>query len=297
MVRAARAVLYTEVAREAIAIWSLDGINQHARCGMSAYVSTRAVTLQSVEEEPLDVTLHETDGSVECNIFHSACKQLEIEGELAAWHTAERSYDCIELRCQHRFNACALALHFLTNYMTCPLCRDGVHAKMSLTCVPENIKNVYLRHISPSVVADVLEFAPAVFLGDLRLQVDFMPRCADSRRGLTLTSPCIPVSCGAEAGDVFRTQHSFRRQFSRHLKAAGPQACRFSLVHPLISTALCSHDLSCDALCGYTFTLPHDIAVVCCCVEHEILTIDLQLNLAVLYSMCVTTVMQYMDDN
>jgi hypothetical protein len=36
---------------------------------------------------------------------------------------------------------------------------------------------------------------------------------------------------------------------------------------------------------------------VCCCVEHEILTIDLQLNLAVLYSMCLTTVMQLIDTN
>jgi len=267
---------------------------------MSVCVSSRSVTLRSVEHEPLDVTLHATDGSVECNIFHSACTQVEIEGEPAAWATTECSYDCMELQCQHRFNACALALHFLTNYMTCPLCRHGVHAKMSLECVPENIKNVYLKHISPSVHADVLEFAPEVFLLDLRLHVDFMPCCADTRRvrpELTLTSPCIPVTCEAEEGGVFRTQHSFRRQFSRHLKTAGPQACRFSLVHPLISTSLCSHELACDALCGYHFTLPHAIAVVCCCMQHEILTITLQLNLDVLYSMCVSTVMQYMDDN
>ena len=264
---------------------------------MSAYAATRSVALESVEHEAMQVTLHATDGSVECNIFHSACTQVEIEGEPAAWDTAERSYDCMELRCQHRFNACALALHFLANYMTCPLCRDGVQAKMSLACVPDNIKNVYLKHIAPSVPADVLEFAPEVFLGDLRLHVDFMPRCLDSRRVLTLTSPCIPVGGGPDAGAVFRTQHSFRREFSRHLKRAGAQACRFSLQHPLITTSLCSHDLSCDALCGYHFTLPHAIAVVCCCMQHDILTIEVQLNLHVLYSMCVSTVMQYMDDS
>ena len=264
---------------------------------MSAFVSSRPATLESVEQEPLEVTLHATDGSVQCSIFHSVCSQVEIEGELAAWDTAERSFDCIELRCQHRFNACALALHFLANYMTCPLCRDGVQAKMSLACVPDNIKNVYLKHISPSVHADVLEFAPEVFLRDLLLQVDFTPHCAGSRRGLTLTSPCIPVSCEAGAADVFRTQHSFRRQFSRHLTAAGAQACRFALVHPLISTPLCSHDLSCDALWGYHFILPHEIAVVCCCMQHGTATINVELNLNVLYSMCVSTVMQYMDGN
>jgi hypothetical protein len=61
--------------------------------------------------------------------------------------------------------------------------------------------------------------------------------------------------------------------------------------------SLCSDELSCDVICGYECILPHDIAVVCCCVEQDILTIDLQLNLDVLYSMCMATVMQYMDYN
>jgi hypothetical protein len=80
-------------------------------------------------------------------------------------------------------------------------------------------------------------------------------------------------------------------------RAGKAKACRFSLLHPLVVMSLSSDDLSCDAICENQFSLPHDISVVCCCLEQEILTIDLQLNLAVLYSMCVTTVLQLMDVN
>jgi hypothetical protein len=255
------------------------------------------VTLHSVENEAVPVVLHETDGTVECGIFQEACRRVEIDGALATWDTAERSYDCMELPCQHKFNACALALHFLTNYMTCPVCRNGLRCKMSLACVPENVKRTYEQHISKPEYSELLEFEPDLFLRDLRLHVDFLPWSAESSDVVTLVTPCIRNEMQGDSNSVFRTHKSFRRLFNGIFKAGKAKACRFSLLHPLVLMSLCSDDLSCDALCGYTFSLPHDIAVVCCGVEHEILTIDLQLNLAVLYSMCVTTVMQYMDDN
>jgi hypothetical protein len=260
---------------------------------MSVYLSTTSVHLHSVANESMPVMLHATDGSVECNIFQSACTEVEIDGVAGAWDSAECSYDCMQLECQHTFNACALALHFLANNMTCPLCRSGTQTKMSLACVPENIKRVFLKHISPNVNADLLEFTPETFLADLRLRVDFIPFSADVREIVTLTSPCIAE---ADTEDVFRTHHSFRRQFNRTLKQLGPSACRFSLMHPLIATSLCSEDWDSDELREHQFTLPHDIAEVCCHMQHDILTINLQVNLHVLYSMCVSTVLQYMDD-
>ena len=245
----------------------------------------------------MPVVLHETDGTVQCDIFQESCRRVEIEGVLARWDAADCSYDCMELPCQHKFNACALALHFLTNYMTCPVCRNGVRGKMSLECVPENVKRTYAQHISPQDYSELLEFEPEVFLRDLRLHVDFLPWCAESGDVATLVTPCIRNDMQAESENSFRTHKSFRRLFNSIFRAGTAKACRFSLLHPLVVMSLCSDDLSCDALCGYQFSLPHDIAVVCCGVEHEIVTIDLQLNLAVLYSMCMTTVMQYMDYN
>lgn len=36
------------------------------------------------------------------------------------------THNCIQLDCQHRFNAMALILHFSSNSMTCPMCRSGI---------------------------------------------------------------------------------------------------------------------------------------------------------------------------
>ena len=271
-------------------------IKQPGASLMTVYSSSLPVTLHSVENECVPVLLHETDGTVECNIFQEACRRVEIDGALATWDTAECSYDCMELECQHKFNACALALHFLANYMTCPVCRQGLLCKMSLACVPENVQRTYAQHISRQEHGELLEFEPHVFLRDLRLHVDFLPWCAESGEVVTLITPCIRDSIDAESS-TFRTHKSFRRLFNCMYKAGKAKACRFSLLHPLVVMSLCSDDVSCDAICETQLSLPHDIAVVSCCVEHEIVTIDLQLNLAVLYSMCVTTVMQLIDAN
>ena len=266
-------------------------------CGMCAYLSSKALRLESVDHDGLVVMLHATDGSVECNIFYSACTQVEIDGEPGVWDTPECSYDCIELQCQHTFNACALSLHFLTNYMTCPLCRHGVHAKMSVACVPESIRNIHERHISPDTSIDWLDFEPEMFLRDLRLHVDFFPCCIDTGQVLTLTTPCVGSELETDTPSIFRTHVSFRRHFNHILRSGKSASCQFSLSHPLILTSISSDGLSCDALDGYHFTFVHDIAVLCCCIQHDIMTINLQVNLAVLYSMCLSTVMEYIDDD
>ena len=121
-------------------------------------------------------------------------------------------------------------------------------------CIPET-------HITQCKCRPTGIYTPEVFLVDLRLCVDFIPSSRDTEQTVTLTSPCIAE---ADTEDVFRTHHSFRRQFNRNLKRAGLSACRFSLIHPLIETSLCSDDLVSDELCKYQFTLPHDIAMVCC---------------------------------
>ena len=57
-------------------------------------LSSTSVTLQSVDNDGLDVMLHATDGSVECGIFYSACTQVEIDGTPGVWDTPACSYDC-----------------------------------------------------------------------------------------------------------------------------------------------------------------------------------------------------------
>lgn len=41
-------------------------------------------------------------------------------------HSQCPDHSCIELSCKHRFNGMALLMHFCSNSMTCPMCRDGL---------------------------------------------------------------------------------------------------------------------------------------------------------------------------
>ena len=263
---------------------------------MSHAVSSALLTLQSVENEMLRVKLLATDGSVQCNIFQTPCTQVEIAGVKCTWDTADCMYDCVELECTHTFNVCALMLHFLSNHMTCPLCRHGLSHRLSLSFVPEKIKKMYLQNITPPDDAQLLEFAPEVLLSDLRLHVDFTHTSNDGSEVLTLTTPCIAITEVSETTAVFRTHHSFLRHFNRIIKT-GAYSCRFSLLHPLIMTALYSPDVQFNALSNYQCSLPHEISKVYCRTQHDILTITAHVDLNVLYSMCIATVMQYVEDN
>jgi hypothetical protein len=107
---------------------------------MCVVLSERTVTLQSEDGDVLDVMFHTTDGSVEYNISHISSSQVEMDGTPVAWETDTCDYDCMELQCHHKFKSYAFVFHFLTNYMTCPLCQYDVQTRILLACVPENIK-------------------------------------------------------------------------------------------------------------------------------------------------------------
>jgi len=53
-----------------------------------------------------------------------------------------------KLPCSHTFYAPALAVHFLSMDMRCPVCRAGSPERMDLGCVPENLRPEYQAKLS-----------------------------------------------------------------------------------------------------------------------------------------------------
>ena len=43
--------------------------------------------------------------------------------------SSKPSHCCMQLSCDHRFNAAALLVHFAKNSMTCPVCRQGLNGE------------------------------------------------------------------------------------------------------------------------------------------------------------------------
>ena len=82
----------------------------------------------------------------QCSIWHEAIKDVELDGLPKCW---KLSHNAVRLPCNHIFHASAIALHFLTNNMSCPICRDGnpTH-KMDVKCLPRDQQDVFTKYVN-----------------------------------------------------------------------------------------------------------------------------------------------------
>jgi hypothetical protein len=93
------------------------------------------VTWLDADGRTVPVSLRQSACSDECAIFMLPVAEVAVDGLPALWTEAGATYDVAELQCAHRFHACALALHFATNDMRCPVCRQGPGARLAVTSV------------------------------------------------------------------------------------------------------------------------------------------------------------------
>ena len=190
------------------------------------------------------------------------------------------SYNCIQLQCEHCFNASAILIHFLTNSMTCPVCRDGVEAKMDPTCLPAEIQtafhyerdNIEARNINTEVEPTII-----INLDESMINRDWMLLANvsfENEENMTCQSTIIPsrlhiaqnqtVSDVAQGIELSFSEHSsfsntsdytvfhLQTNFSRHLRIATNrnqdnvcfQKMVFLLHHPLLSFSFTSNSIS-----------------------------------------------------
>lgn len=190
------------------------------------------------------------------------------------------SYNCIQLQCEHSFNASAIFIHFLTNSMTCPVCRDGVDAKMNPTCLPEEIQTAFhderdkieARNINmqvePTIIINLDESMinrDWMLLANISFQDQEHRTCHSTIIPSRLhVSPNQTVSDVAQGIELSFSEHSsfsnvgdytvfhLQTNFSRHLRIATNrnqnnicfQKMVFLLHHPLLSFSFTSNSIS-----------------------------------------------------
>jgi len=93
------------------------------------------VTWHSTAGRTVSVALRHSEASDECGILQVPVRDVDIDGLGAAWTEGPATYDLAELPCRHVFHACAIALHFATNDMRCPVCRQGCAAAVDVSTV------------------------------------------------------------------------------------------------------------------------------------------------------------------
>ena len=83
--------------------------------------------------------------ATECGIFHDIIDAVDMKPLPNSWFGDLAG---ARLPCKHTFHVSALALHFLTHNMTCPVCRRGDESiKMSSASLPEDICGAFEEHM------------------------------------------------------------------------------------------------------------------------------------------------------
>jgi hypothetical protein len=93
------------------------------------------------------------DQSIECPIMQEPTSLCCIDNLSTSWTIKKNGNEnstanTAKLPCSHTFYAPALAVHFLSTDMRCPVCRAGSPERMDLGCVPENLRQAYQAKLS-----------------------------------------------------------------------------------------------------------------------------------------------------
>jgi hypothetical protein len=268
------------------------------------------VTWQSTAGRKVCVSLRQSEARDECSILQIPVRDVDIEGLGPAWAEGAASYDVAELPCRHVFHACALALHFATNDMRCPVCRQGCEAAVDVSTVSSAMRQALTSK------AGLVEAQNPVEDGDFSLQLDV----GDMIRDLTLRVEIVWVNFGSlstrtflhtplrldpyEHGQDTRQQYTTHRSFQRIFNANVQRAqthdaeFRFSLLHPLLPYTLRSGMFEGAAMGRYMrdadfISLSDDVGAI-----HVSQTaegrhvLNLHVNTQFLLMMCVQNVMR-----
>ena len=91
------------------------------------------------------------DQSIECPIMQEPTSLCRLDDLPTTWTTKKNcneksTANTAKLPCSHTFYAPALAMHFLSTDMRCPVCRAGSPERMNLCCVPEDLSEEYKQN-------------------------------------------------------------------------------------------------------------------------------------------------------
>jgi hypothetical protein len=261
------------------------------------------VTWLDTDGRSVPVSLGPARPGDECAIFQLPVAEVHIDGLPPAW-TDGASFAVAELQCAHRFHPCALALHFATNDMRCPVCRQGPGARLALASVSRAMQPA-LAAKAAELCADEaggpgdveLELDVADLLRDLTLQVEVLWESLDA--GATRTFLRTPLSCGAldaqGSRQQYTTHRSFQRLFNSNVRRAQVHDAefRFSLVHPLLPYTLRSPIFDGACMRDVDIALAHGVgALRILQTDAGPAVLDLQINTQFLLMMCVQHVMR-----
>jgi hypothetical protein len=268
------------------------------------------------------VLLRPSAADEHCDMFHIAIADVLVDGVGAVWMeddsdpaNPDANINAAQLACGHVFHACALALHFCTNDMRCPVCRRGLPDRALIQSFAPRMQDallaktaaMHLDTVQDDDVADItVDLSVAAIARDFIFEVHMQyttPAGADaSVRFCTPLhlSPDAARAAPAEHVDEYCTHRSFQRKFNKHInktEAASNLIC-LSLSHPLLPTVLHSAMFDARALqlfadAGMRISLSSGIGFVLPVHSDAGVRLELYLNTDYIKMACVQNMMQW----
>ena len=265
------------------------------------------------------VLLRPSAADEHCDMFHIAIADVHVDGVGAAWLEDDADtanpVNTAQLLCGHVFHACALALHFCTNDMRCPVCRRGLPDRALIQSFAPRMQDallaktaaMHLDAVQDDDVADItVDLSVAAIARDLVFEVHMQwATAAGADASVRL---CTPLHRTADATgdapdahvDEYCTHRSFQRKFNKHLQqtAAASNLLCLSLSHPLLPTVMHSAMFDARALqlfadAGVRMPLSSGIGFVLPVHSDAGMRLELYLNTDYIKMACVQNMMQW----
>lgn len=194
-----------------------------------------------------------------CSIFHEDARSLQVQGVQSSWIVGELPVTSLRLPCGHEFNTSALALHFVSSDMRCPVCRAGRVVKMD---VDNSVPGAYVQEFRTKLeemqcveTLETEEFAELeITTAEMEAQIKITAEAGYILKDHeTDTVPWSAVICCTRLyprnlsphhppdSSFFDTQRSFSRLLNTYIckyKERTDMYVRFSFNHPFLTQSI-----------------------------------------------------------
>lgn len=207
------------------------------------------------------LTARGDDDAVDCGIFHCPTAEVAIDKLPSTWNLNGVDYNTVTLPCGHHYNPSALALHFLTLNMRCPVCRQGHDECMYIHCLPPSIRTSFAQKKQEVLERGEQEDTLLTLLQSISIDISEIERdfrmvmviSTNQHSRVILQTPIQALASLATGRFVpFRTQQSFQRILNLELArfcSIPNTTISFSIQHPVMFLAMQTQNVLVSEFC------------------------------------------------
>lgn len=188
-------------------------------------------------QHSITVKIRKASKDDECSIYQEPIQNVKLDMLPTDWGPSVMHANMIVLPCQHVFNINALTIHYLSNGMACPICRQGdANSCLQVQSLPLAMQDVFTRYMQDFVKRNEEDegetLDASVYYDHEQLRQAFRVHIFTNDEQITST---IRGLVDNEAENDVTLQRGFLRHLSRIQLDPNRDVClRIQITHPLL---------------------------------------------------------------